>query len=326
MVRIQWGHIQTQSSLSRVTGTCWARNNCLLLLFAIKWPDQRRTVHQPAEGLGWKLKFVAFYGTAQVKLPPLLDTCIAGPTNGFFNFLFGYWNFKFGRFHIQQEDCWLLGKDGNVCWCWADISCGRSRVAAAPSRWGFYFPFHHRLHCSLLPHTQGAPLTDPSGLPLGTRQFAPCSTAWSSFSPTQESFVKQRSSSFPFRLPRRNIPGVLKLELGPRWAMGVDGTEPVACTAVSVLSASTELGLGVLGFSCFCCTANSCRKSGPGKGFGLSPCFGWRGRGKGSSRHTLGKRKEVPGGKFQVETLNEVKPSRQTLPGKPVKLRDFSFE
>lgn len=50
---------------------------------------------------------------------------------------------------------------------------------------------------------------------------------------------------------------------------------------------------------------------------------GW---GKGSSRRTLGKRKEVPGGKFQVETLNEVKPSRQTLPGKPVKLRDFSFE
>lgn len=55
--------------------------------------------------------------------------------------------------------------------------------------------------------------------------------------------------------------GVLKLELGPWWAMGVEGTEPVACTAVSILSVSSELAMGVLGFSCFCCTANSCRKS-----------------------------------------------------------------
>lgn len=55
--------------------------------------------------------------------------------------------------------------------------------------------------------------------------------------------------------------GVLKLELGPWWAMGVEGTEPVACTAVSILSVSPELAMGVLGFSCFCCTANSCRKS-----------------------------------------------------------------
>lgn len=73
----------------------------------------------------------------------------------------------------------------------------------------------------------------------------------------------------PFFLPRLNVPGV-KLELGPLCATGVDGTEPVACTAMSVLSAATELGMGVLGFSCFCCTANSCRKSARGKEFRLS--------------------------------------------------------
>lgn len=78
----------------------------------------------------------------------------------------------------------------------------------------------------------------------------------------------------PLSLPRLHVPGVVKLELGARCATGVDGTEPVACTAMSVLSAATELGMGVLGFSCFCCTANSCRKSARGKEFRLSLCIG----------------------------------------------------
>lgn len=56
-------------------------------------------------------------------------------------------------------------------------------------------------------------------------------------------------------------PMCLKLDLGLRWAMGVDGTESVACTAAFVFLLSTELGMGGLSFSCFCCTANSCPKS-----------------------------------------------------------------
>lgn len=62
-------------------------------------------------------------------------------------------------------------------------------------------------------------------------------------------------------LPLLKVPGVLRLTLGPLWAIGVEGTDKVACTAVSVLSASRVLRIGVLGFSCFCCTASSCRKS-----------------------------------------------------------------
>lgn len=122
-------------------------------------------------------------------------------------------------------------------------------------------------------------------------QFAHRYRAWPSFSFTRVhpgshlgKLCEAKKTRLPSPLPRLNVPGVFKLELGPRWTMGVDGTEPVACTAVSVLSASTELGMGVLGFSCFCCTASSCRKSAPGKGYRLSPCFG-RWGGGGSTVH-----------------------------------------
>lgn len=49
--------------------------------------------------------------------------------------------------------------------------------------------------------------------------------------------------------------------LGARCTEGVEGTDKDAWTAVSVLSVSRTAGIGVFGFSCFCCTASSCRRS-----------------------------------------------------------------
>lgn len=120
-----------------------------------------------------------------------------------------------------------------------------------------------------------APHRGPSRRAPGSSLLCSLLTVWSKLPLTQESLAKQtKCSCHPLPLPRLKAPGVEKLELGPRGATGVDGTEPVACTAVSVLSAATELGMGVLGFSCFCCTASSCRRSEPRKGLGLSPSFG----------------------------------------------------
>lgn len=61
--------------------------------------------------------------------------------------------------------------------------------------------------------------------------------------------------------PLLKAPGVLNPRLGPRGTAGVDGPEKVARTAVSVRPASGEPSAAAFGFSCFCCTASSWRRS-----------------------------------------------------------------
>lgn len=171
--------------------------------------------------------------------------------------------------HFYAGDFWLPVKKGRECQVHAPH--GRSRAGDATDPGGAVALTLH----SVRPTTQAWP---NAHLARDARRVL-----------TQESSVRQRQSSrCPGPLPRLKVPGVAELQLGPRGATGVDGTEPVACTAVSVLLASTGPGSGVLGFSCFCCTANSCRKSGQGKGVGLRPCFG--GRGGGQCRHLPSKR------------------------------------
>lgn len=131
----------------------------------------------------------------------------------------------------------------------------------SPLQMRLCFPAHPRLLCSLLPHTQEALLTGLNALPCSIPVCSLLSSPAQFLSHSGKLCEAKKVLSTPFSLPRLHAPGVVKLELGARCATGVDGTELVACTAMSVLSAATELGMGVLGFSCFCCTANSCRKS-----------------------------------------------------------------
>lgn len=174
-------------------------------------------------------------------------------------------------------------------------------MAAAPSRWGFHPPRPHTADSTvpyclttklfLLISKLCSPYHTPTvGIPVRSSQYSLAQSLSSRTLLLGELCGAKKILSTAIPLPRLNVPGVFKLALGPRWAMGVDGTDPVACTPVSVLSASTELGMGVLGFSCFCCTANSCRKSEPGQGFRLGPCFEWGGKGRVNSRRWSGKR------------------------------------
>lgn len=65
----------------------------------------------------------------------------------------------------------------------------------------------------------------------------------------------------PCQSPLLNVAGVGMLMLHARCTLGVEGTDKHIWTAVSILSASRVVCTGVLGFSCFCCTASSCRRS-----------------------------------------------------------------
>lgn len=81
----------------------------------------------------------------------------------------------------------------------------------------------------------------------------------------EQTIAKTRASNsisepVPCQSPLLNVPGVGML-MGVRRIAGVEGTDKEAWTAVSVLSASRGVLIGVLGFSCFCCTASSCRRS-----------------------------------------------------------------